>query len=84
MSCDSLSIIIAAGKELGFTDQELKDYVKELQDRLRDKRVLLREKEKEQWAYKLELERLGQAVRLNETEISMNLRWRWVKVNLDV
>lgn len=48
MSCDSLSIIIAAGKELGFTDQELKDYVKELQDRLRDKRVLLREKEKEQ------------------------------------
>lgn len=84
MSCDSLSIIIAAGKELGFTDQELKDYVKELQDRLRDKRVLLREKEKEQWAYRLELERLGQAVRLNETEISMNLRWRWVKVNLDV
>lgn len=83
MSCDSLSIIIAAGKELGFTDQELKDYVKELQDRLRDKRVLLREKEKEQWAYRLELERLGQAVRLNETEIS-NLRWRWVKVNLDV
>lgn len=76
MSCDSLSIIIAAGKELGFTDQELKDYVKELQ-------VLLREKEKEQWAYRLELERLGQAVRLNETEIS-NLRWRWVKVNLDV
>lgn len=48
MSCDSLSIIIAAGKELGFTDQELKDYVKELQDRLRDKTVLLREKEKEQ------------------------------------
>lgn len=48
MSCDSLSIIIAAGKELGFTDQELKDYVKELQDRLRDKRVLLRKKEKEQ------------------------------------
>lgn len=84
MSCDSLSIIIAAGKELGFTDQELKDYVKELQDRLRDKRVLLRKKEKEQWAYWLELERLGQAVRLNETEISMNLRWRWVKVNLDV
>lgn len=84
MSCDSLSIIIAAGKELGFTDQELKDYVKELQDRLRDKRVLLRKKEKEQWAYRLELERLGQAVRLNETEISMNLRWRWVKVNLDV
>lgn len=81
MSCDSLSIIIAAGKELGFTDQELKDYVKELQDRLRDKRILLREKEKEQWAYRLELERLGQAVRLNETEISMNLRWRWVKVN---
>lgn len=84
MSCDSLSIIIAAGKELDFTDQELKDYVKELQDRLRDKRVLLREKEREQWAYSLELERLGQAVRLNETEISMNLRWRWVKVNLDV
>lgn len=84
MSCDSLSIIIAAGKELGFTDQELKDYVKELQDRLRDKRVFLRKKEKEQWAYRLELERLGQAVRLNETEISMNLRWRWVKVNLDV
>lgn len=48
MSCDSLSIIIAAGKELGFTDQELKDYVKELQDRLRDKRVLLRKKEKKQ------------------------------------
>lgn len=84
MSCDSLSIIIAAGKELDFTDQELKDCVKELQDRLRDKRVLLREKEREQWAYSLELERLGQAVRLNETEISMNLRWRWVKVNLDV
>lgn len=48
MSCDTLSIIIAAGKELGYTDQELKDYVKELQDRLRDKRVLLREKEKEE------------------------------------
>lgn len=48
MSCDSLSIIIAAGKELDFTDQELKDYVKELQDRLRDKRVLLREKGREQ------------------------------------
>lgn len=84
MSCDTLSIIIAAGKELGYTDQELKDYVKELQDRLRDKRVLLREKEKEEWAYRLELEKLDQAMRFNETVISMNLRWRWVKVNLDV
>lgn len=63
-----MSIIITAGKLLGYNDQEFKDYVKEQQDRLRDKRVLLREKEKEERAYKLELERLDQPVRLKETE----------------
>lgn len=46
MSCDSLSIIIAAEKELGYTDQELKDYVKELQDRFWDKNVFF-ERERE-------------------------------------
>lgn len=46
MSSESLSEIIAAGKELGYTDEELKDYVKEQQDRLRDERILLRERER--------------------------------------
>lgn len=46
MSSESLSEIIAAGKKLGYTDQELKDYVKEQQDRLRDERILLRERER--------------------------------------
>lgn len=68
MSCGSLSEIIVAGKELGYTDQELKDYVKEQQDRLRDERILLREKEKEERAFRLELERLDQVVKLKEIE----------------
>lgn len=46
MSSESLSEIIAAGKELGYTDQGLKDNVKERQDRLRDERILERERER--------------------------------------
>ena len=48
MATDNLEAIIAAGKELGYTDQDLRDYVKEQQDRLRDERVALRQREKEE------------------------------------
>jgi hypothetical protein len=45
---ESLGEIIAAGKELGYTDQSLRDYVKEQQDRLRDERVSLRKKRRKE------------------------------------
>ena len=48
MATDNIEAIIAAGKDLGYTDQGLRDYVKEQQDRLRDERVALREREKEE------------------------------------
>lgn len=47
-STENLSEIIAAGKELEYEDESLREYVKEQQDRLRDERLALREKEKEE------------------------------------
>lgn len=82
MSSESLSEIIAAGKELGYTDQELKDYVKEQQDRLRDERILLREREKDERAYRLELERLDQAVKLKEIESKHELEMKMSQGNV--
>lgn len=82
MSSESLSEIIAAGKELGYTDQELKDYVKEQQDRLRDERILLREREKEERAYRLELERLDQAVKLKAIESKLELEMKMSQGNV--